>query len=333
MLGASYGSVKGAAIMRIAVFAAGAVGGYFGGKLAQSGEEVSFIARGDHLRAIREHGLRVESADGDFTLTLGPEHATDDPAAIGPVDVVLLAVKGWQMPDAIAAMRPLIGRETEVVPLLNGVEAAGEVTAAYGAEHAAGGLCGLFGSVVAPGHIRNSLPAPFVVIGELDNGPSQRLQRLADAWTHAGVRASLAPDIQAALWEKLTFVASLGGVGAVTRAPAGVLRALPETRDLLERSMREIVAVAQGRSVALEDAAVTRCLAQVDALPLQATTSMQRDIMAGRPSELSSQNGAIVRLGRAAGVATPVHAFIYSSLLPLEMQARGELRFSDSMQL
>ncbi len=319
--------------MRIAVLGAGAVGGYFGGKLAQSGAEVFFIARGEHLRAIRERGLRVESPDGDFTLALDPDRITGDSAAIGPVDVILLAVKGWQMPVAIAAMRPMIGPDTVVVPLLNGVEAADEVTSAYGAGHAAGGLCGLFGSVVAPGHIRNSMPTPFVVIGELDNRPSQRIQRLTDAWTRSGVRASIARDIQAALWEKLTFVAPLGGVGAVTRAPAGILRTLPETRALLEGAMLEIVAVAHGRGIALDDAAVTRCLAQVDGLPTQATTSMQRDIMAGRPSELSAQTGAIVRLGRACGVEAPIHAFIYSSLLPLEMQARGELRFSDTMQL
>ena len=318
--------------MRIAVFATGAVGGYFGGRLAQSGEDVFFIARGEHLRAIRAHGLRVDSADGDFTVAPDPNHATDDPAAIGPVDVVLLGVKGWQMPEAIAAMRALIGPDTVVLPLLNGVEAADEVTATYGAEHAAGGLCGLLGSVIAPGHIRNTLPEPFVAMGELDNRRTERIQRLADAWTRAGVRATIAADIQAALWEKLTFIASFGGVGAVTRAPAGILRTLPESRALLEGAMREIVAVAQGRGVALDHAAVARCLAQVDGLPAQATTSMQRDMLAGRPSELSSQNGAVVRLGRAVGVETPVHAFIYSSLLPLEMQARGELRFSDTMQ-
>ncbi|HEX3271238.1 MAG TPA: 2-dehydropantoate 2-reductase N-terminal domain-containing protein, partial [Ktedonobacterales bacterium] len=176
--------------MRIAVMGVGGVGGYFGARLAQAGEGVTFIARGDTLRALREHGLRVESADGDMLIQ--PAEATDDPAAVGPVDLVLLAVKGWQAPEAIESMRPLMGPDTVAVPLLNGVEAPDQLAAVYGQERVAGGLCGLFGAIVAPGHIRNAHPQPFISFGMLDNRPNGRLERLRDAYERVGVRATIA---------------------------------------------------------------------------------------------------------------------------------------------
>src|SRR5690242_7404394 len=153
--------------MRIAIVGVGGVGGYFGVRLAQAGEDVVFLARGEHLRAIRASGLRLESADG--AVTIHPAQATDDPATVGAVDVALVAVKGWQVPDAIATLRPLVGAETLVVPLLNGVEAPDQLAAALGREHVAGGLCGLVGFVAGPGHIRQLLPQPYVTIGELDD--------------------------------------------------------------------------------------------------------------------------------------------------------------------
>jgi 2-dehydropantoate 2-reductase len=313
--------------MRIAIFGTGGIGGYFGGCLALSGEDVTFIARGEHLRAIRERGLRVESVTGDFTVH--PAQATDNPAQVGPVEIVIVAVKGWQVADAAEAMRPLIGPKTLVVPLLNGVEAPDQLAASLGPDHVAGGLCGLFGALVAPGHIRNNLPAPFVTIGELDNARTERIQRLRDALARSGVKADIAPDIRAALWEKLLFVGPFGGVGAVTRAPVGVFRALPETRRMLEQAMREIFAVARARQIAVADDAIARALAMIDNSPAAATASMQRDILAGRPSELASQVGAVVRLGLEVGAEAPIHTFINSSLLPLEMRARGDLTFPD----
>lgn len=312
--------------MRVAVVAAGAVGAYFGGRLAQAGEDVSFLARGEHLRAIRETGLRMESADGDFTLD--PAHVTDDASAVGPVDVVLMAVKGWQVPEAIESMRPLIGSETAVVPLLNGVEAPDQLAAALGPDHAAAGLCGLFGSAVEPGHFRNILPQPFIAFGELDNSRSDRLARLQQAFEHAGVRATIAEDIRAALWQKLMFVGPFGAIGAVTRAPIGVMRSLPETRALLEDAIAEIGRVARAHGVDVAESAVATALASIDAVPEQGTASMQRDIIAGRPSELESQVGVIVRMVRSGAVQAPIHTYLYASLLAQERRARGDLAFS-----
>jgi 2-dehydropantoate 2-reductase len=311
--------------MRIAVFGTGAVGGYFGGRLAAAGEDVTFIARGGTLQALRAHGLRVESIRGDFVVH--PAKATDTPSDVGTADVVLVAVKAWQVPEAAAAMQPLLGRGTVVIPLENGVEAPDRLASVVGPEHVAGGLCHLVAFQLAPGHVRHAGLEPDVAFGELDRRESPRLEHLKRVFNRSGVKAELAPDIRVAMWEKFLFIASLSGVGAVTRAPAGVVRALPATRGLLESAMAEIVAVARAIGVHLPDDATARTMAFIDNLPEEATASMQRDILAGRPSELEAQNGAVVRLGREAGVETPVNGFIYDALLPQELRARGELRF------
>jgi 2-dehydropantoate 2-reductase len=310
--------------MHIAVVGTGGVGGYFGGRLAQAEQDVVFLARDAHLRAIQEHGLQVESVDGDFVIRQA--QATDDPARIGPVDLVLLAVKCWQVPQAIETMRPLMGAETFVVPLLNGVEAPEQLATAFGARRVLGGLCGLFSSVVGPGHIRNVFPRPFVTIGELDHAPSERCDHLRMAFERAGVQASIAANIHAALWEKLMFVGPFGGVGAVTRVPVGVLRRQKETRSLLEGTMREVFVLARTHGVHVADEAVENALALIDHSPEQAAASMQRDIMAGRPSELESQLGVVVRLAHLAGVEVPLHTFLYASLLSQELMARGEIK-------
>lgn len=309
--------------MRIAVFGSGSVGGYFGGRLAHAGLDVVFLARGEHLRAMRSHGLRVESPAGDFTVH--PVLATDDPTQVGPVGAVLVGVKAWQVTEAAEAMRPLVGPETFVVPLQNGVEAPDQLTAVLGQEHVLGGLCHIIAMVIAPGHIRHMGLEPKVFFAEIDRRPSERAERLRRAFERAGLNAQIPPDIHVALWEKFLMLASWGGLGAVTRSPIGVLRSLPQTRALLEEAMREIAAVAHHRGIALPDDAAARAMRFLDDAPPEGTTSMQRDITAGRPSELEAQSGAVVRLGKESGVPTPVHEFIYNCLLPMEMRARGRL--------
>ncbi len=292
----------------------------FGAQLAISGEDVVFIARGDHLAAIREHGLVVETDDGE--LVVRPASATSDPSEVGPVDVVLLGVKTWQVEGAARAMGPLLGPETFVVPLQNGVEAAGQLDRVLGPDRVVGGLCATFSWIAAPGRIRSLGQVNSLRFGELDRRPSARTERLREAFERAGVRATIPPDIDVSLWEKLLIVVSFGGVGAVTRVPVGVIRAMPETRRLIERGMEEIFAVGRARGVALPDGAVEKGMAFVDSLDPSGTTSLQRDIADGRPSELEAWNGVVVRLGREAGIPTPVHEFLYASLLPLERRAR-----------
>ncbi|HEX5707655.1 MAG TPA: 2-dehydropantoate 2-reductase [Pyrinomonadaceae bacterium] len=306
--------------MRIAVYGTGGAGGYFGARLARAGEEVVFIARGEHLRAIQERGLRVETAGGEFIVRA---EATDDPARAGAADVVLLGVKTWQIADAARAMRPMMTPETLVVPLQNGVEAAGHLVAELGARHVLDGLCGTISRVVSPGNILSIGETNFIKFGELDSRPSERAERLRRVFERAGVRAEIPPDIRAAVWEKFIFVAPYGGVGALARATVGVLRALPETRRLIERGMREILEVARAHRVSLGEGIVEKSLRLIDALAHDSTTSLHRDIVAGRPSELEAWNGAVVRLGREKEVPTPLHEFIYHCLLPSELRARG----------
>lgn len=307
--------------MRVAIFGTGGAGGYFGAQLARAGEDVTFIARGEHLQAIRAHGLTVETPHGEIVIQ--PARATDDPSQAGVADVVLVGVKSWQVVEAAHAMRPLIGPETFAVPLQNGVEAASQLAEVLGANHVVGGVCGTLSWVIAPGRIRSIGDVHFVKLGELDNRVSERCERLRAAFERAGVNVEIPADIRQALWGKFLFVVSLGGVGAVTRVPVGVIRTVPETRQMLTRCMQEILAVARARDVPLADEIVANRLAFIDSLAPDGTTSLQRDIVEGKPSELEAWNGAVVRLGREAGVPTPLHEFIYHSLLPQEISARG----------
>ena len=312
--------------MKVAIVGAGGVGGYFGGRLAQAGEDVVFIARGEHLRAMQCKGLRIDSIDGDFRVDRVA--ATDDPATVGEVDYVLVAVKSWQLRDAIETMRPMVGKTTSIVPLLNGVEAPDQLADAFGAERVLGGTCSVISMIAGPGHVRHAGAHPTIRFGELDHRRSGRGERLRNAFSRTeGVQVEVPEDIHVAMWNKYMTIAPWSGVGAVTRAPVGVIRSLPETRALLEHAMEEISRLARARKVAMDREAIHRAMAFIDALPCEGTASMQRDIMAGRPSELDAQNGTVVRLGKEAGVATPVNGMIYSSLLPLERRARKELNF------
>ncbi|MGQ4809940.1 hypothetical protein NKDENANG_03379 [Candidatus Entotheonellaceae bacterium PAL068K] len=310
--------------MRIAVFGAGGVGGYFGGRLAQVGEDVVFIARGAHLQALRTHGLRVESIRGDFTLS--SVQATDDPAQVGVVDVVVVGIKAWQIPDAASAMSPLVSSDTYVVPLQNGLEAPAQLAAVLGQRHVLGGTCAIYSFITAPGCIRHVGLEPAVTLGEMDKRPSSRGQLFCQVLERAGVAAVVAPDIQVPMWEKFLLL-RWGVIGAVARAPAGVLRSLSETRQMIEQASQEVVAVAQQRGITMADDIVQRSMAILESLPPPATTSLQRDLMAGRPSELEAQTEALIRLGQEVGMATPLHTFLYHSLLPMERRARRQVQF------
>ncbi len=307
--------------MRIGIYGTGGAGGHFGARLAKAGEDVVFIARGEHLAAIRREGLVVETDTGEIRVR--PAQATDDAAQAGPVDVVILGVKTWQVEDAARRMGPMLGRDTFVVPLQNGVEAAGALVGVLGAERVVGGLCATFSWISAPGRIRSLGQVHSIRFGELDRRPSPRTERLREAFGRAGIRATIPPDIHVSLWEKLLFVVPFGGMGAVARVPIGAIRTVPETRRMLRSAMEEIHAVSWARGVALPDDAVEKGMAFLDGLDATGTTSLQRDIAEGRPSELEAWNGAVVRLGREGGVPTPTHEFLYASLLPLERRARG----------
>jgi 2-dehydropantoate 2-reductase len=311
--------------MRIAVIGPGAVGGYFGGRLAQSGEDVWFLAHGKTLAALRERGLRVDSTKGDFTLPKA--QVAENAAEIGPVDLVLVSVKGWQVAELGPVIQPLLGPETAVLSLMNGVEAADRLAEFAGTEKVLIGLCGLMSKTVEPGHIKHFGLEPFITFGERDNSRTPRVERLKAAIAKAGIQAVNPRDVHVRLWLKFMFITSMSGVGATSRATAGIVRQTPATREILRRVIAEIDAVARATGVKMPETAVNDTLAVVDGLPPGGTTSMQRDLLEGRPSELDSLCGAVVRIAQKHGVDAPISAAIYGALLPSELRARGELKF------
>jgi 2-dehydropantoate 2-reductase len=311
--------------MRIAFIGIGALGGYFGGMLARAGNEVIFIARGATLEALRKNGLRVESSLGDFTL---PEvHATSDAATVGIVDTVFVTTKAWQVTEAAQQIRSMVGQDTVVLPLQNGVDAYDQLAAVVGAGHVLDGMCHILAMVTASAVIRHSGPKALITIGERNDVSTPRLKKLIECLNAAGLGTRVPDNIQAALWEKFEFIASFGGVGAVTRAPVGVMRSVPEVRSLLERAMQEIVGLAGECGVPVRSESVAETMKFAESLPPDGTASMQRDLMEGRPSEIEAQSGAVVRMGRARKYPTPVHEVIYDALLPAELRARGKLAF------
>jgi 2-dehydropantoate 2-reductase len=307
--------------MKIAVIGAGAVGGYFGGRLALNGNDVVFLVRGKTLGALRSGPLRVESVKGDFDVKV---QATDDPEAVGDVDVVLVAVKTWQVSEAASAIQKMPGRDSIIVPLQNGVESPAQLTAIAGPGRVAGGFCAIVAQRMGPGHIGHVGGEPYIAFGEigrLDRG--DHLEELRDAFGAAGVHCEIPADIVTAMWMKFLFITPWGSLGAITRLPVGPLRAAPESRAKLVQALHELAEIARARGIGLGCDSVDKTLAILDGLPEDTTASMQRDIMSGRPSELEGQTAAVVRFGKMAGVATPIHDSIYAELLPLERRARG----------
>jgi len=309
--------------MRIAVVGAGGVGGLLAGLLGRAGgHEVVLLARGQALAAVRAGGLEVEAPGGRFTVR--PALVAAEPAEVGPCDAVLVAVKAWQVAELAPRLAPLLAGGGVVVPLQNGVEAAGRLAAALPPAQVAGGVIWVYAWSEGPGRVKQIGAAARVVVGERPGAPLRgRLEPLAAALVAAGVKAEVTADVEAATWEKALLIGTLGLVGAATRAPAGAIRTTPETRALLEGLMAEVAALARERGVALTADVVARTLAFVDGVPSDATASMQRDLSAGRPSELDDQAGAIARLARAAGVAAPLHQALVAALRPQERMARG----------
>jgi 2-dehydropantoate 2-reductase len=306
--------------MKIAVIGAGAVGGYFGGRLALAGNDVVFLVRGKTFEALRSGPLRVKSINGDFEVRV---RATTDPAEIDAPEAVLVAVKAWQVPEAAEAIRKMGAENSVVIPLQNGMEAPQQLAAVLGTHRVAGGLCRIVAEAVGPGEIHHRSAEPSIEFGELEplRNPD-RLEQLRDAFVAANVRCQIPRDIGLAMWEKFLFI-MWGSLGAVTRLPIGPLRSSPESRARLVAALEEVAQIARAHGKNLNAESISKTLAMIDAQRAETTSSMQRDIMAGRPSELEAQTGAVVRFGQRKGIATPVHDWIYSELLPLEKRARG----------
>ena len=299
--------------MRIAIVGSGGVGGYFGGRLAASGADVSFLARGAHLDALRARGLRIVSPKGDVHVPR--VRAFGDPNEIGAVDVALFAVKLYDVESALPSLAPLVGPSTVVIPLQNGVDAASLVERALGRAHTGGGTCYVAAVVAEPGVIRHTA-MDHLIFGELDGVRSPRLATLLESCRPAGFQATLSDDIMFDVWTKFVRLSVLSGMTAVTRSPVGVLRDDPDLWAMLKDAVREAMAVAQAKGIAVAPTTVDDVAAAYAALPPQARSSMLEDLERGRRLELPWLSGAVVRIGREVGVATPTHAFINAVLKP-----------------
>jgi 2-dehydropantoate 2-reductase len=307
--------------MKVAVIGAGAVGGYFGGRLVRAGNDVVFLVRGETFQVLKSAPLRVKSVIGNFEVAV---RATDSPKEVGDVDVVLVAVKAWQVSEAAQAIHKMPGRHSVVVPLQNGMEAPAQLASILGHGRVAGGLCRIVAEAIEPGAIDHYWAEPSVAFGALEPlANRERLEELRDAFRAAEVRCDIPNDIAAAMWEKFLFITPWGSLGAVTRLPVGPLRATPQSRERLVKALEEVAAIARAEGSSLGIESVNKTLAVLDGLPPETTSSMQRDLMDGRPSELEAQTGAVVRFGRKNGVPTPMHDQFYAELLPLEQKARG----------
>lgn len=307
--------------MKIAIMGTGGVGGYYGGLQAQHGHEVTFIARGEHFKAIREKGLRINSVHGD--LLIQPAHVTDDPAQIGPVDLVIFCTKTYTTEQAAQQIKPSIGAETTVLSLQNGVDAADRIGAIVGMGHMLGGVTWISASIEAPGVIRQVSQFRRVVIGELNGQITPRAKTVYKAFEKTGISAELSEDILKVLWTKFVFISTASSLGSLTRLTIGEYRSVPETRTMMIGLMREVEALARAQGITLDDDVVQKSLDFIDNATPSIKASMQLDVEAGRRSEVESMIGVIGREGRALGVPTPIADMVYASLLPGEIASQN----------
>ena len=300
--------------MRIAVIGAGGIGAIYGAALAKASADVTFVARGAHLAAMRERGLKVEGDRGEMHIS--PAQATDDPSDIGPVDIVLFCVKLWDVESAGAAIRPIIGPKTGVIPLQNGVDAHERLIPVLGREAVMGGTAFVTGSIVAPGIVRQTGTYQRMTFGELDGTISPRGKRLAELCAAAEFEGVLSPDVLVPLWDKFTMLVPLANVNALTRASLGKYRADPDSWSLVEGSVHETVAVGRAEGVNLAPDAADKAIALIRSMPDHHMTSMGNDLLRGNRLELPWFAGKVVELGRRHGIETPVNGFIYAALKP-----------------
>ncbi len=308
--------------MKIIVVGTGGTGGYYGGLLSRQGHEVTFIARGAHLAAIQKNGLQVKSVHGDFTVS--PAHATDDPAEVPDPDLILFCTKTYSTDEAVQKTKRAVGKDTTVLSLQNGIEAAEQIGKLVGMEHMVGGTTWISSAVEAPGIIKQVSDVRRVVVGELKGGTSSRIQAIYEAFKATGITAELSENILKVLWTKFVFISSASAFGSLIRLPIAEYRSVPETRSLIICLMKEVEALARRQGVDLDRDVVDQSLAFMDNAGPKIKASMQLDVETGHRSELESMIGVIGRKGRELGVETPVANALYALLLPQELHARGK---------
>ena len=306
--------------MKILVYGIGGVGGYFGGRLIAAGHEVSMIARGDHLEAINKNGLVVESINGD--IKVAPKVVTDDVSKVETPDLVILGVKSWQIPEVAKILKPYISENTMILPLQNGADNIDALLEVFDKKNLIGGLCHIVSFVEKPGKIKHTSFEPRITFGELDNRRSDRLLKLQELFNTANIANYIPEDIQLEIWKKFLFISMISGIGGLTRVSIDKMWQSHYIRDLIIKSGKETLALAKAKNINLQESHLESAISIIQKQPQGTTASTQRDIIAGRPSELEKFNGYIVKEGLRLGVETPINRFIYECLLPLEHKAR-----------
>lgn len=307
--------------MKIAMMGSGGVGGFFGGRLAKAGYDVSFIARGAHLEAMRRDGLTIESpSQGDIHIP--KVHATDDPSSLGPVDVVILSVKLWDTESAANAVKPLVGPETGVLSLQNGVIKDEILRRVLPESGVMGGVAYVATHISRPGVIHQVGTMQRIIVGEYDGRASPRAKLLHEALAKSGVAAELSTDVRKAIWEKYVFLVALSATTASMRSTIGPIRENPQTRAFLLELMRETVKVGRAHGVALDEDYAEQRLKFADGLPADMTSSMAHDLERGNPLEVNWLSGGVVKLGREKGIATPANSAV-CDILALQAPGRA----------
>jgi 2-dehydropantoate 2-reductase len=300
--------------MRVAVMGAGGVGGYFGALLSRAGHEVAFVARGRHLAAMRERGLTLRTDAGD--IRIDRPTAADDPAKLPRADVVLFAVKLWDTEQAAQAIRPLLDRDSVVIPFQNGVESVERIAAVVGAAHVMGGAAYIAATIAEPGVVVKTGKMARLRFGAVLPAQERAARAFLDACTGAGIDAELVDDIARVVWEKFVFLSAFSGVTAATRQPIGAIRGDPDLRATLEAAMREAFAVGRARGIRLPDGFVDQQLAFADGLPAEMKSSMLNDLVAGNRLEAPWLSGAVARMAKESSLSASVSATLYAAVKP-----------------
>lgn len=309
--------------MEIAIIGAGGVGGYFGAKMANAGYNVVFVARGEHLKAIRANGLQIKSILGDFSVN--PARVTDKVSDLGGADFILLGIKAWQVIEVARELKGVIKADATILPLQNGVMAFDELAQELGSAHIINGLCRIFSKIESPGVISHLGFDPVIIFGEADNKVTDRVNALKEIFDHSGIKSKIAQDIQSELWKKFINICA-SGLLAVTRSTYGEIREIKETRQMMYALFEEIYVLSQEMGICIESDFVSRTMSFVDSFSYDATSSLTRDVWEGKPSEIEYQNGTVVRLAEQCGVHAPINKFIYECILPMERKARDKGR-------
>lgn len=306
--------------MKVAIIGTGGVGGYFGARMAQAGHQVQFLARGKHLEAMKLNGLDVKSIKGD--IKIDAVQAYDKLSDMDQADLVLVAVKAWQVKELVHGIKGLLHKKSLIIPLQNGILAAEELMEQIAPVNVLGGLCRIISKIESPGIINHFAVEPHIIFGQLDSSLNQELEPIKEAFVESGIDCRISSDIEAELWKKFIAIC-VSGLLAVSGSSYGMLREVPESREMMRKLLEEIYQLALHLKVNIKPDFVKKSMAFMDTFPYDSTSSLTRDVWEGKPSEIEYQNGTVVKLAKQHGLEAPVNEFVYNCILPQERKVRA----------